>query len=77
MSRKGNCWDNAVAESFFHSLKTELTYHCQFQTREEAKSATVSILGQTPNTKQSPITGSGYLQRYSLKSDYAVNFYFL
>jgi len=27
MSRKGNCWDNAVAESFFHTLKTELVYH--------------------------------------------------
>lgn len=26
MSRKGNCWDNAVAESFFHTLKTELFY---------------------------------------------------
>lgn len=24
MSRKGNCWDNAVAESFFHTLKVEL-----------------------------------------------------
>ena len=37
MSRKGDCWDNAVAESFFHSLKTELIHHCQFKTREEAK----------------------------------------
>ena len=37
MSRKGNCWDNAVAESFFHTLKTELTYHFQFKTRAEAK----------------------------------------
>ncbi|WP_419607940.1 IS3 family transposase, partial [Thiolapillus sp.] len=37
MSRKGNCWDNAVAESFFHTLKTELTHHCKFKTREEAK----------------------------------------
>ena len=27
MSRKANCWDNAVAESFFHVLKTELIYH--------------------------------------------------
>jgi transposase InsO family protein len=27
MSRKGNCWDNAVAESFFHSLKTECVFH--------------------------------------------------
>ena len=26
MSRKGNCWDNAVAESFFKTLKTELIY---------------------------------------------------
>ena len=39
MSRKGNCWDNSVAESFFHTLKTELTHHCQFRTREEAKRA--------------------------------------
>jgi putative transposase len=37
MSRKGNCWDNAVAESFFHTLKGELTNHEQFKTREEAK----------------------------------------
>lgn len=31
MSRKGNCWDNAVAESFFHLLKTELVYHARWQ----------------------------------------------
>jgi putative transposase len=37
MSRKGNCWDNAVAESFFNTLKTELTYQCKFKTREEAR----------------------------------------
>jgi transposase InsO family protein len=37
MSRKGNCWDNAVAESFFRSLKTECVYHQQFQNRDEAK----------------------------------------
>lgn len=37
MSRQGDCWDNAVAESFFHTLKTELTYHEIFNTREEAK----------------------------------------
>lgn len=39
MSRKGNCWDNAVSESFFHSLKTELTHHVKFTTREKAKQA--------------------------------------
>lgn len=31
MSRKGNCWDNAVAESFFHLLKTELVYHARWE----------------------------------------------
>ena len=36
MSRKGNCWDNAVAESFFHTLKTELIYMEKYATRKEA-----------------------------------------
>jgi len=36
MSRKGDCWDNAVSESFFHSLKTELVHHERFKTRAEA-----------------------------------------
>lgn len=37
MSRKGNCWDNSVAESFFKTLKTELVYHYKFENREIAK----------------------------------------
>lgn len=37
MSRKGDCWDNAVAESFFGSIKTELIHHYNFKTREEAR----------------------------------------
>jgi putative transposase len=37
MSRKGNCWDNSVAESFFNSLKTELIYTETYATREIAK----------------------------------------
>lgn len=37
MSRKADCWDNSVAESFFGTLKTELTHHINFKTREEAK----------------------------------------
>ena len=36
MSKKGDCWDNAVAESFFHSLKTELIHHENFLTRKQA-----------------------------------------
>ena len=37
MSRKGNCWDNAVAESFFGSLKTERVFFSNYMTREKAK----------------------------------------
>jgi len=37
MSRKGDCWDNAVAESFFATLKKEYVYQTQFKTREQAK----------------------------------------
>lgn len=37
MSRKGDCWDNAMMESFFGSLKTEWVYGKNYQTREEAK----------------------------------------
>jgi len=37
MSRKGNCWDNSVAESFFKSLKYEHLYDFSFKTREQAK----------------------------------------
>lgn len=36
MSRKGNCYDNAVAESFFSTLKNELIHHQAYQTRDEA-----------------------------------------
>lgn len=39
MSRKGNCWDNAPMESFFHSLKTELVMHCDYKTRDEARAS--------------------------------------
>ena len=39
MSRKGNCWDNAVAESFFKTLKTEMVYHRSFPTKADAKLA--------------------------------------
>jgi len=37
MSRKGNCWDNAVMESFFGTLKTELVYRNTYQLRSQAK----------------------------------------
>jgi putative transposase len=37
MSRSGNCYDNAVMESFFGTLKTELVYHEHYATREQAR----------------------------------------
>lgn len=36
MSRKGNCWDNAVAESFFKTIKTELVYQTRYESKENA-----------------------------------------
>jgi len=37
MSRKGDCWDNAVTESFFGSLKTERVFGSNYKTREDAR----------------------------------------
>jgi putative transposase len=37
MSSKGNCWDNAVMESFYRTLKVELIYQNQYETRREAQ----------------------------------------
>ena len=39
MSRKGCCWDNAVAESFFHTLKTELVHAQDYRTRNDARTS--------------------------------------
>ena len=45
MSRKGNCWDNAVAESFFKSLKNELVYQTVFYTKKQAKQEIFKYIG--------------------------------
>ena len=37
MSRKGDCWDNAVAASFFKTLKVELVYQNKYETKSQAK----------------------------------------
>ena len=39
MSRKGCCWDNAVAESFFNNIKNEMVWHNKFSCRSAAKTA--------------------------------------
>lgn len=42
--RKGNCWDNAVAERFFKTLKSEMANHIDFETRQLAKLATFEYI---------------------------------
>jgi len=44
MSRKGNCYDNAVAESFFHSLKVEQVHHDDYKTRAQARSVLLDYI---------------------------------
>ena len=43
MSRKVDCWDNAVAESFFQTLKVELIHGKTYNTRQEAKMLFLNI----------------------------------
>jgi len=52
MSRTGNCHDNAVAESFFANLKNELTFHHDFNTRQEARSAIFEYIELFYNRKR-------------------------
>jgi len=52
MSRKGNCWDNSVAESFFKTLKTELIYHTDYSTKQQAKLAIFEYIEGWYNKKR-------------------------
>jgi transposase InsO family protein len=52
MSRKGNCWDNAVVESFFSSLKMELVHEADFATREQATAALFEYIEVFYNRKR-------------------------
>lgn len=52
MSRKGNCYDNAPAESFFSSLKNELVRHRQFRDQAEARQAIVEYIEKFYNRQR-------------------------
>lgn len=69
MSRKGNCWDNAVAESFFGTLKQELIYQKNFQTKEEAKQEIFQYIEVFYNRKRLHST-LGYLTPHEFETQY-------
>src|SRR5690606_13160338 len=52
MSRKANCWDNAVAESFFKSLKAEMVYHRRFIDQQSAKLEVFGYIEGFYNTRR-------------------------
>ncbi|GLU54705.1 transposase [Dyadobacter frigoris] len=52
MSRRGDCWDNAPAESFFKTLKTEMVYHKEFKSKQEAKLAIFEFIEVWYNRKR-------------------------
>ena len=60
MSRKGNCWDNAVAESFFHTLKTALMYLEDLDTHEQTQTAVFEYIEVFYN-RQRCHSANGYL----------------
>jgi transposase InsO family protein len=69
MSRKGNCWDNAVSESFFHTLKTELVHHENYQSRDEATKSVFEYIEVFYN-RQRLHSKNGYLSPVAFELQY-------
>ncbi len=69
MSRKGNCWDNAVAESFFGTLKTEFIYPRLFSTREIARTFIAEWIEAFYNRQRLHST-IGYLSPVQFEDNY-------
>ncbi len=69
MSRKGNCYDNAPAESFFSTLKNELIHLRRFKTRAEAKSAIFDYIEVFYN-RQRRHSSLGYLTPLEFKRQF-------
>ena len=63
MSRKGDCWDNAVAESFVHTLKVEKINRYRFKTRSEAKNKIFEYVEMYYNRKRTH-SSLGYLSPF-------------
>ena len=52
MSRKGDCWDNAVSESFFKTIKTELVYQNSYQNKHQAEISIAYYIENFYNVKR-------------------------
>ena len=70
VGRKGQCWDNAVAESFFATVKTELIHRRAWPTRKAATSALFDYIEGWYNTRRRHST-LGYLSPANFESTHA------
>lgn len=70
MSRKGNCWDNAVAESFFSTLKAELIHRRPWKTRMELREAVFEYIEAFYNTRRLH-SSVGYKPPAEVEREYA------
>ena len=70
MSRRGNCWDNAVAESFFSRLKTEQLAYWHYQSRSEASADILDYIVMFYNSKRLH-SNNGYVSPAETERDYA------
>ena len=71
MSSKGDCWDNAVAESFFKTIKYEMINHCQFKSIQEAHKAIFNYIENWYNRKRLH-SALGY--KSPMQREYELNF---
>ena len=71
MSRKGNCWDNAVAESFFATIKNELVYRQRWSSRAELRAAVFEYIEVFYN-RQRLHSSIGYKTPTAIEKDYAL-----
>jgi len=70
MSRRGNCWDNAVAESFFATVKVELAHEAHWATRRQARSEVFEYIEQFYNGQRRH-SALGYLSPLTFERRWA------
>lgn len=74
MSRKGNCWDNAVAESFFKSLKAEEFHGQKLRTKYQTQLALFEYIELFYNTnRRHEALGNLTIQEFQIENDYLIN----